>query len=370
MKDFVSGNISDGDWIEKNHIFPKGKYRIIQTGNLGSNGEYSEKSDHAKFMNQNDFDELQANEIFPGDILISRLASPAGRTIILPDIGFRMVTAVDVTIIRPNEFFDRYFFKTIMNSTKVLRNVNRQVTGTTHLRISRKHLEGIKLCISNSLEEQQRIGRLFKKIDEIIALYQRQTDLLNKLKLASLKNLFVDANSKAPRIRFVNFVDNWEQHQLSEVVDVHSGKDYKHLKAGNIPVFGTGGYMLSVNNKLSDQDSIGLGRKGTINKPYILRAPFWTVDTLFFLTPHDKYSLYFVFSLIQKINWLRLNEATGVPSLSRKIINSVVVFSPDISEQDKISNLVQIIDYIQFLYQNKIDDQQRLKSFLLQKLFA
>lgn len=81
---FVS-NISDGDWIESNHIFEQGKYRIIQTGNLGVDGEYIDKENNAKYFHQKDFDEIRANEIFPGDILISRLAEPAGRTIILAE---------------------------------------------------------------------------------------------------------------------------------------------------------------------------------------------------------------------------------------------------------------------------------------------
>ena len=38
--------------------------------------------------------------------------------------------------------------------------------------------------------------------------------------------------------------------------------DYKYLGEGNIPVYGTGGYMLSVNKALSyDKDAIGIGRK-------------------------------------------------------------------------------------------------------------
>ena len=56
---------------------------------------------------------------------------------------------------------------------------------------------------------------------------------------------------------------------------MNSGKDYKHLSRGSIPVYGTGGYMLSVSDALSyDKDAIGIGRKGTIDKPYILKAPF------------------------------------------------------------------------------------------------
>ena len=79
-----------------------------------------------------------------------------------------------------------------------------------------------------------------------------------------------------PKIRFKGFTEDWEQPKLGEVVSVCSGKDYKHLDEGNIPVYGTGGYMLSVSEALSnDSDAIGIGRKGTIDKPYILKAPFW-----------------------------------------------------------------------------------------------
>lgn len=58
-------------------------------------------------------------------------------------------------------------------------------------------------------------------------------------------------NKNVPVVRFKKFTDNWEQRKLADIVDVCSGMDYKHLSAGNIPVYGTGGYMLSVDKALS-----------------------------------------------------------------------------------------------------------------------
>ncbi len=122
-----------------------------------------------------------------------------------------------------------------------------------------------------------------------------------------------------PKVRFKGFTDDWEKRKLEDVIDIRSGRDYKHLKEGNIPVYGTGGYMLSVNEALSDdKDAIGIGRKGTIDNPYILRAPFWTVDTLFYAVPREKYDLNFVFDIFQNVNWKAKDESTGVPSLSRQ----------------------------------------------------
>ena len=104
----------------------------------------------------------------------------------------------------------------------------------------------------------------------------------------------------------------WEQRKLRELVDVRSGRDYQHLEEGPIPVYGTGGYMTGVNEALSyDEDAIGIGRKGTIDKPYRLFAPFWTVDTLFYAVPRENVNLDFALCLFQngglekqrRINW-------------------------------------------------------------------
>lgn len=181
--------ISDGDWIETEHIFNQGKYRIIQTGNLGI-GRYIDRRKNAKYFHQEDFDQLKANEIFPGDVLISRLAEPAGRTIILPETGFRMVTSVDVSVIRPNEKFDSTFLMTLMNSEKTLKEVNKEVTGTTHKRISRKNLEKTELIVPEFFE-QQKIGQFFKHLDEMIATDQQKLEKLKATKQAYLHEMFV-----------------------------------------------------------------------------------------------------------------------------------------------------------------------------------
>ena len=107
-KSLVHGNLSDGDWINKEYLLPNGKYRIIQTGNI-SVGKYLNKEKSSKFISQSSYDELKANEVFPGDILISRLADPAGRSIIMPNINWKMVTSVDVAIIRPNKSLNHIF---------------------------------------------------------------------------------------------------------------------------------------------------------------------------------------------------------------------------------------------------------------------
>lgn len=112
--------------------------------------------------------------------------------------------------------------------------------------------------------------------------------------------------------------------------------------------------MLSVNEALSyDEDAIGIGRKGTIDKPYILRAPFWTVDTLFYAIPREKIDLNFAFDIFQNIDWKKKDESTGVPSLSKIAINDIDVLAPIYDEQQIIGQFFENLDHLITLHQRK-----------------
>lgn len=155
------------------------------------------------------------------------------------------------------------------------------------------------------------------------------------------------------------YVHSWEQRKVREVTD-----RYDNLRipvaaslrvAGTTPYYGaTGGFMLSVNQALSyDEDAIGIGRKGTIDKPYILKAPFWTVDTLFYAIPREKVDLNFAFDVFQNIDWKKKDESTGVPSLSKTAINEIDVLVPQYDEQQPLGQFFNRIDNLITLHQCK-----------------
>lgn len=221
------------------------------------------------------------------------------------------------------------------------------------------------------IEEQRKIGEHLTQLDRLITLHQRKCEQTQKLKKYMLQKMFPQDKTNVPKIRFDGFTDAWEQRKFGEVVDVRSGRDYKHLAEGDIPVYGTGGYMLSVDEALSeDEDAIGIGRKGTIDNPYILRAPFWTVDTLFYVIPRDKYDLNFVFDIFQNVNWKAKDESTGVPSLSKATINEVETLMPKYAEQKKIGEYFSNLDHLITLHQQKCDQLQSIKKYMLQNMFV
>jgi len=172
-----------------------------------------------------------------------------------------------------------------------------------------------------------------------------------------------------PKIRIKGFTGEWKETTYGESVTINSGMDYKHLSIGDIPVYGTGGYMLSVNESLSDTDAIGIGRKGTIDKPQLLKAPFWTVDTLFFMTPQKGINLNFLFALSQKTNWRKYDESTGVPSLSKVNIAKIDIKIPKEEEQKAIAFFFSSLDSLIQSTTKKIESLKQVKAASLQSMF-
>ena len=128
--------------------------------------------------------------------------------------------------------------------------------------------------------------------------------------------------------------------------------------------------MLSVSEALSyDKNAIGIGRKGTIDKPYILNAPFWTVDTLFYAIPREKIDLNFTFDIFQNIDWKKKDESTGVPSLSKTAINEIEVLVPQYDEQQALGQFFNGIDHLITLHQRKYDKLTNVKKSMLEKMF-
>lgn len=228
-----------------------------------------------------------------------------------------------------------------------------------------------KLMVPKDISEQEQIGKYFSVLNRLIILYQRKFDEIKELKKYMLQKMFPQNGENVPVIRFGGFTDTWEQRKLEKVVDVRSGKDYKHLSEGNIPVYGTGGYMLSVNEALSySEDAIGIGRKGTIDKPYILKAPFWTVDTLFYAVPRANVDVEFVFDIFQNIDWKKKDESTGVPSLSKVAIYEIDVLVPHYVEQRIIGKYFSELDHLITLHQRKLEKLKSIKKSMLQKMFV
>ena len=261
-------------------------------------------------------------------------------------------------------------FFTVYACYKKLQSELNTVQGTSIKGITKDELLAKTISVP-VYSEQKQIGSFFTQLDTLITLHQRKYEKLVNIKKSMLDKMFPKNGASVPKIRFKGFTDPWEQRKLGEMVDVCSGMDYKHLSEGDIPVYGTGGYMLSVNKALSyDRNAVGIGRKGTIDKPYILKAPFWTVDTLFYAIPKDSKNIDFTFDVFQKVDWKKKDESTGVPSLSKIAINETSISTPSKLEQERIGSFFRNLDTLITLHQRKLEKLQNIKKSCLEKMFV
>ncbi|MBD5388389.1 restriction endonuclease subunit S [bacterium] len=173
-----------------------------------------------------------------------------------------------------------------------------------------------------------------------------------------------------PALRFPEFKGEWKTYAIGEILSIGSGRDYKQLELGDTPVFGTGGLMTRVNQCLMEGESVFIGRKGTINRPFYYCGKFWTVDTLFYTHSFINVIPKFVLYLFETIDWLKYNEASGVPSLSKSTIEKIIVKLPSIAEQTKIARLLTILDDRIATQRKIIEDLEKLKSAIYHKVFS
>ncbi|GAA8947296.1 restriction endonuclease subunit S [Helicobacter pylori] len=163
---------------------------------------------------------------------------------------------------------------------------------------------------------------------------------------------------------------NWQKVRLGDILTLKHGRDYKNFKLGNIPVYGSGGYMLSINNFLHNGESVCIGRKGTIDKPIYLNGKFWVVDTLFYSYSFKKSIPKFIFYAFSIIKWSNYNEATGVPSLTKMTISNIEIPLPPLNEQIAIADILSALDNYLYALRALILKKESVKKALSFELLS
>ena len=135
--------------------------------------------------------------------------------------------------------------------------------------------------------------------------------------------------------------------KLIDVAKIKNGKDWKHLREGNIPIYGSGGIMGYVNAYSYDKPTVLIPRKGTITNIFYLEEPFWNVDTIYY-TEIDTTQILpkYFYHFMKTVDLTKLDTGSGRPSLTQAILNEIPIFVPSIEEQQRI---VSILDKFETL---------------------
>lgn len=318
------------------------------------------------------------NIIMDGDIVMADTAEDeiVGKTSEIFNIGDKKIlSGLHTFWLRPLISFAPKYLGYFFNSTQYHNQLLPLIQGAKVSSISKKALNNT-IIVYPSTSEQQKIADCLSSLDELIEATAQKVDALKEHKKGLMQRLFPAEGKNVPDLRFPEFqnTEGWKEYKLKSLCEIGNGKDYKHLGSGNIPVYGSGGYMTSVDDFLYDGESVCIGRKGTINKPIFLTGKFWTVDTLFYTHSFRNCLPPFLYLIFLQIDWYKYNEAGGVPSLSKTTIGEINILVPvekkgELKEQQKIANCLFSLDELIEATSQKVEILKEHRKGLMQQLF-
>ena len=279
-------------------------------------------------------------------------------------------------------------------------------------KIIRKYLQGGQGNLSSSIiknlnvklpldiEEQDKIGKLIKNIDDTIDLHRRKAIILNKIMKLYLVKLFTQDEKIFPELHFINFSAVWEQrtfknlfekiksYPLSRSVETQDDTGVRYIHYGdihtkvadkvnnrsNIPNIKDNKYEALMEGDIvladASEDYQGIAEPAVIIEEtnFKIVAGLHTIA----LRPRSVDSL-FTYYLIKSPLFRKHGYKTGTGMKVFGITaTNVLKFStplPEIEEQYKVGRFLNQINQTILFHEKKINSLTELKKIYLHKMF-
>ncbi|TRW74406.1 restriction endonuclease subunit S [Lactococcus lactis] len=152
-------------------------------------GENKLNFENTKLVSIEDYDQL-SKKIKPeyGDILFARYASVGAVRYV--DIQRKFLISYSCAIMKPNIDIKGLFLYQLLQTDFMKRKIEFEINPNSQKNIGIDSLKKLKISIP-IIEEQEKIGKFFKDLDNTIALHQRKLDLLKEQKKGFLQKMFV-----------------------------------------------------------------------------------------------------------------------------------------------------------------------------------
>lgn len=292
-----------------------------------------------------------------GDILFARRNTYLKRASIA---RFDGVCSGDIIVLRQNDILMKDFLILIMNLEKFWDFAISNSAGTMSKRAKWRDICEFEIEFLSKIEEKQISDIIFlfeKSIEDKMILLEDIARYKNK-KVSNIINGEIYADKKS------------DKKKLKELVEIKYGDSPKNIldENGEYCVYGTGGITGRSNQYLYNQESVIIGRKGTIDKPLYVDEPFWCIDTTFYIVPKVEVNIKWLYYAIKNIRLEKYNEATGVPSLNRSTLYNIEIEVPKIEVQNIIVQTIESIEMVENNINLNINDTKDLRNKVLNEM--
>ena len=289
-------------------------------------------------------------------------------------------------------YVDGYFLLSLVQSERFVKVVLDNCTGTSYPAINANDLAEIEVAAPSDESEAQKIGTIFRSIDNLITLHQRKFEKLTNVKKSMLEKMFPQNGSSYPEIRFKGFTDPWEQRKFSDITFPAGEKNKDNLplesysitnEHGFVPQdekFENGGtmreadkrmyYIVSPNSFAYNPARINVGSIGyqNIGKNVIVSSLYEVFKTS---EDVDDRLLWHWFKSpdFQKLIMQLQEGGVRLYFYYDKLCMGEVSL-PSLEEQRKIGKLFDTLDNLITLHQRELEKLQNIKKSMLEKMFV
>lgn len=365
LKDILNGCLfADGDWIESKDQDPNGEIRLIQLADIGD-GFFVNKS--SKYINSDTAKRLKCTFLEKNDVLIARMPDPLGRACVFPlDEREKYITAVDVCIIRTKENCHSRYLQYCINSKDVRNSIERQKTGTTRERITRKKLGDLDIPLP-PLEQQKKIAAI---LDEADAYRQKTKALIAKYDELT-QSLFLDMFGDPVRNE-----KGWGIKKLGDITSMKAGKFiaaskiYSENSSNLQPCFGGNGLRGYVTSYTHDGEFVLIGRQGALcGNVKITSGKFHATEHAIVCTPKIQYNVLWLYYLLMQMNLNRFSTGAAQPGLNVGTLVDLEVYLVPFILQNQFAERVEAIEQQKAQAQASLEKAEELFNSLLQRAF-
>ena len=195
------------------------------------------------------------------------------------------------------------------------------------------------------LETQHRIADILSAYDDLIENNQKQIKLLEEAAQRLYKEWFVDLRFPGhENMKIVDGVpEGWSKTNINEILTFHRGYDLtkNEMKAGRYPVVGSTTVIGYHNEFKIKGPGIVTGRSGSLGKYQFIWDDFWPHNTSLYISDYKDHNIFFVYSLLQTVDFTSLNNGGAIPTLNRNVLSNVEVIEPEKKLQDMFAKIAE-----------------------------
>lgn len=305
-----------------------------------------------------------------GDILMTRIGSVGVAKLIDWEVNASFY--VSLALFKNNPSFHSPFLAFYINSISCQKEIWKR---TIHVAFPKKiNLGEISNCkvVLPSLPEQQKIATFLSAVDEKLQQLTKKKDLLEEYKKGIMQKIF----SQELRFKdeFGNNYPKWEEKKLGDIAfktssNISANKIEENF--GEYTIYGASGILKKIDFYREDVPYISIVKDGAgVGRVFMCSSYSSVLGTMDIIKPKENNNLYFIYTLLQIINFERYMTGSTIPHIYFKDYSLEKIKIPILEEQQKIANFLSVIDKKIELVSSQIEKTKAFKKGLLQQMFV